>query len=216
MRLILLVLSLSNLFSSCQFSNNASLDKLNDSVPTVASEPSNIDTAHAESVEGNPQMLALTSNALQLVDSGSGSTREIAFGMRFDQLVEVVTKVLESAPTSIAVNTECGAGPLKMASWPNGLTLVFAERKHGDSSWLFAGWFVGKPTKVSSRKMTTMAGIGIGSTVQDLKSAYVATVTKTTLGQEFSVDSGFYGLLSGTGKNAVIEVMWSGTSCNFR
>jgi hypothetical protein len=44
-----------------------------------------------------------------------------------------------------------------------------------------------------------MAGIGIGSTLQNLKRVYEARVTKTSLGQEFSVDSGFYGLLSGTG-----------------
>lgn len=61
-----------------------------------------------------------------------------------------------------------------------------------------------------------MASIGVGSTLEELESAYVATVTKTTLGKEFSVKSGFYGLLSGTGKQAVIEAMWSGVSCNFR
>jgi hypothetical protein len=102
-----------------------------------------------------------------------------------------------------------------MATWPIGLTLVFAEKKRGNSQWLFAGWFAGNPSG-NAKKLTTMAGVGVGSTLEELENAYVATVTKTTLGQEFSVKSGFYGLLSGTGKNAKIEVMWSGASCNFR
>ena len=149
------------------------------------------------------------------MDAVNGSTREIAFGMPFDQLVEIVNRVLESKPTSVGVNTECGAGPLKMAMWPNGLTLVFGEKKRGNSQWLFAGWFAGNPTGKAER-LTTMAGVGVGSTREELENAYVTTVTKTTLGQEFSVKSGFYGLLSGTGKHAIIEVMWCGASCNFR
>lgn len=174
------------------------------------------DTVAATSPANNKQKLALTSNALQLVDAVTGSTKEIAFGMPFEQLVTLVSRVLGAGPTSVGVNTECGAGPLKMATWPNGLTLVFGEKERGNAEWLFAGWFAGKPTTSNVGKPETMAGVGVGSTLEELESAYVTSVTKTTLGQEFSVKSGFYGLLSGTGKQATIEVMWSGTSCNFR
>ncbi|MEO8795185.1 MAG: hypothetical protein ABI390_06925 [Daejeonella sp.] len=159
--------------------------------------------------------IALTANALQLVDAVSGSTKEIAFGMPFDQLVPMVGRILAGEPNSVGINTECGAGPLKMATWPNGLTLVFSEKKKGNGEWLFAGWFAGKPSG-NGDKPITMAGVGVGSTLEELESAYVTTVTKTTLGQEFAVKSGFYGILSGTGKKAKIDVMWSGTSCNFR
>ncbi len=163
----------------------------------------------------NKLKLALASNALQLVDAVTGSTREITFGMPFDQLVKIVSRILEGEPTSVGVNTECGAGPLKMATWPNGLTLVFKEKKKGNAEWLFAGWFAGNPTGKGGKPIT-MAGVGVGSTLEELENAYVTTVTKTTLGQEFSIKSGFYGLLSGTGKRATIDVMWSGASCNFR
>ncbi|MEO7463023.1 MAG: hypothetical protein ABIT96_09865 [Ferruginibacter sp.] len=163
----------------------------------------------------NKLKLALTSNAVQLVDAVTGSTKEISFGMPYEQLVAITGRILEGKPISVGVNSECGAGPLKMATWPNGLTLVFMEKKRGSSEWLFAGWFAGKPTGKGD-KPTTMAGVGVGSTLEELESAYVTTITKTTLGQEFSIKQGFYGILSGTGKKATIDVIWSGTSCNFR
>jgi hypothetical protein len=122
---------------------------------------------------------------------------------------------LEREPAKVGVNSECGAGPLKMASWSNGLTLVFKETKRDNGEWLFAGWFASKPQPKES-KLSTMAGVGVGSTLAELKSAYKISVSKTTLGQEFAVKSGFYGLLSGIGDDATIDAMWSGVSCNFR
>ncbi len=173
------------------------------------------DTVTQRSSINSKQKLALTSNALQIVDGITGSTKEVPFGMAIDKLVPIVTNMLHSGPLSDGVNSECGAGPLKMVLWTNGLTLVFQETKKGNGNWLFAGWFAGKPTTTIDRLMT-MAGVGVGSSREELESAYVIKVNKTTLGVEFSVNSGFYGLLSGEGKQATIEVMWSGTSCNFR
>ncbi len=60
--------------------------------------------------------LALTSNALQLVQPETGSTKEIALGQPYESLVRTVTDVLAQAPASVGVNGECGAGPLKMAT----------------------------------------------------------------------------------------------------
>ncbi len=74
-------------------------------------------------------MLALTSNALQVVDSITGSSREIAFGIPEGQMIEILTGVLGEAPNSIQINQECGAGPLKMAAWNNGLTVIFQDAK---------------------------------------------------------------------------------------
>lgn len=167
-------------------------------------------------VSARPQLLALTSNALQLVSQPTGSTREIPFGMPQDELVGIVSKVLQAEPRSIGINTECGAGPLKMASWSNGLTLVFQEKKDGATrEWQFVGWYAGAASGATP-KPTTMAGVGIGSTRRALEGAYAIKVGKSTLGQEFSTASGLYGLLDGPGQDAVITSLWSGTSCNFR
>jgi hypothetical protein len=131
-------------------------------------------------------------------------------------LVDVVTKVLQAKPRSIGINTECGAGPLKMASWSNGLTLVFQEKKSGAAKeWQFVGWYAGAASGVAP-KVATMAGVGIGSSRAALEGVYAVKVAKTTLGQEFSTTAGLYGLLDGPGKEALITSLWSGTSCNFR
>lgn len=172
--------------------------------------------ATPDSVAASPPLLALTSNALQLVSQPTGSTREIPFGMPQGKLVALVSKVLQAEPKSIGINTECGAGPLKMASWSNGLTLVLQEKKAGAArDWQFVGWYAGAASGATP-KLATMAGVGIGSTRAELEGAYIVKVTKLTLGQEFSTTSGLYGLLDGPGKEAVITSLWSGTSCNFR
>lgn len=163
--------------------------------------------------------LILTSNALQVINTTTGSTSEIPFGKPFDEMKEIVSRILQSKPISEGINTECGAGPLKMASWNNGLTLVFqkkgAQSVESESPWEFAGWYVSLNPR-NTTKSTTMAGIGIGSTRGEMESAYVIIVKKSSLGYEFSTTSGLYGIFDGMGKQAKITTMWSGVSCNFR
>lgn len=219
MRLFYVNFFLCILLLSCQdkkVTSNSSLKTTHVDSPIAIDSPIVMpDTVTQRASINSKQKLALTSNALQIVDGITGSTKEVPFGMTSDKLVPIVTNMLHSSPLSDGVNSECGAGPLKMVLWTNGLSLVFQETKKGNGNWLFAGWFAGKPTTTGDRLMT-MAGIGVGSSRKELESAYVIKVNKTTLGVEFSVNSGFYGLLSGDGKQATIEAMWSGASCNFR
>ena len=169
--------------------------------------------------EKNKQSLVLSDHALQLVDQITGSSNELPFGTPENQLTEIINKTLESIAVNTVVNTECGAGPLKMVAWSNGLTLVFQENNtksaEPKTDWLFQGWFV-DGTKEGAQKLTTMAGIGIGSTLAEMQSAYEIEVKKTSLGQEFSTASGLYGILGGSGSDAKITQLWSGVSCNFR
>jgi hypothetical protein len=163
--------------------------------------------------------LILTSNAVQAINTTTGSTSEIPFGKPFDEMKEIVTRILQSKPISEGINAECGAGPLKMASWNNGLTLVFQKKGvpsvESESPWEFAGWYVSLNPR-NTTKITTMSGIGIGSTRGEMESAYVIIVKKSSLGYEFSTTSGLYGIFDGMGKQAKITNMWSGISCNFR
>jgi hypothetical protein len=163
--------------------------------------------------------LILTSNAVQAINTTTGSTSEIPFGKPFDEMKEIVTRILQSKPISEGINAECGAGPLKMASWNNGLTLVFQKKGvpsvESESPWEFAGWYVSLNPR-NTTKITTMSGIGIGSTRGEMESAYVIIVKKSSLGYEFSTTSGLYGIFDGMGKEAKITNMWSGVSCNFR
>ena len=158
--------------------------------------------------------LSLTSNALQLINSQTGSSTEINFGKPVDEMVETINKVLQSKVSTISINSECGAGPLKMAVWKNGLNLIFKEQK-SNKEWQFVGWHLGKASG-NMQTLKTMAGIGIGSTRQEMDSAYVIKVNKTSLGNEFSTSSGLYGIFDGSGKDAKITDMWSGLTCIFR
>ncbi|MBG6185722.1 hypothetical protein [Flavobacterium sp. CAN_S2] len=177
--------------------------------------PDSIAIVESKSTHG----LILTSNALQVINKNTGSTSEIPFGKPLDQMIEIINNVLQSKPTTIGINNECGAGPLKMASWNNGLTVVFqnkkSESKTSETNWQFAGWFVGNNSK-NSKEISTMAGIGIGSTRSEMESAYVLSISKTSLGYEFSTSSGLFGIFDGPKKEAKITSLWSGLSCNFR
>jgi hypothetical protein len=167
----------------------------------------------------NKEALVLTTDALLLVDQITGSSNQLPFGMPQNQLIEIINNTFKSKPVSIGINPECGAGSLKMVKWNNGLTLVFQENNtkvvEPRADWQFEGWFINSP-KEGSNNLTTMAGIGIGSTLAELHNAYEIEVKKTSLGQEFSTASGLFGILDGAGKNAKIIYLWSGVSCNFR
>ena len=164
-------------------------------------------------IKENQFSLALSANALQIINQSNGSTNELGFKMPLKQTIETVEKILKSKST-ISINSECGAGPLKMATWDNGLTLLFQDKNKGD--WMFVGWAANK-AKNPELKLSTMAGIGIGSTRKEMESAYIIKVAKTSLGYEFSTKSDdLFGIFDGADENAKITNLWSGVSCNFR
>lgn len=219
-----LLLLVSVILIGCQNKDNNSskipvTNNVQDTVSIVEENKEKIPDSTATVESKSTHGLILTSDALQIVNKNTGSTSEIPFGKPFDQMTEIVNNILQSKPKSIGVNTECGAGPLKMATWNNGLTLVFqkkeSESKTPETEWYFAGWFVGSNSENSPR-ISTMAGISIGSTRAEMESAYVITVNKTSLGYEFSTASGLSGIFDGANKESKITNLWSGLSCNFR
>ncbi len=185
-----------------------------DPPPAVKESTSNSAVIDSPAPTKPAARLALTSNALQVVNSSTGSTSEIAFGKPLDELVEMMNKIFDDKAASIGINSECGAGPLKMVVWKNGLNLIFKEQK-SNGLWLFVGWYVSKPSN-NTKPLQTMAGIAVGSSRADMEEAYVIKVNKSSLGYEFSTSSGLYGIFDGPGKNAKITDMWSGTTCIFR
>jgi len=162
----------------------------------------------------HPPVMSLDGEGLRLVDPDSGATRPLAFGVPLDQL-KLVTEKLKG-PAEAGRAEECGAGPLAYLSWKDGLTLYALDG-------LFAGWALdaadspaakgkdGKPVP----KLTTISGIGIGSTRADLLGAYDAKIEQTTLGTEFNA-AGLSGILDGTGAKAKVTNLWSGVNCVFR
>ncbi len=151
-------------------------------------------------------VLALDAQGLRVVNAATGSTRSLAFGMKEAEVVTIVNN-LQGKSRDRGTNSECGAGPLGYASWGNGLTLWFNQGQ-------FKGWAV-DGRSASAKKLTTIAGIGIGSTRTQLNKAYQVKVQPSSLGTEFTA-GGMGGLLTGTQPTATITNLWSGTTCMFR
>lgn len=148
--------------------------------------------------------LALASEGLQLV-ADTGSIRNVAFGEPVERVIQAVEKV-RGVTAERSRNDECGAGPIDMAIWPDGLVLMSQEGR-------FAGWSLRGGDVPPA--VTTVAGLGPGSTRRDLESAHTVDVRETTLGTEFEA-GGLFGVLDGAGSDARITALWAGMSCVFR
>ncbi|MEX0270643.1 hypothetical protein AB3R30_15985 [Leptolyngbyaceae cyanobacterium UHCC 1019] len=151
-------------------------------------------------------VLALDSQGLRVVNASTGATRAIAFGTKEADVISILTN-LRGKPRDRGVNQECGAGPLSFARWADGLSLQFNKGR-------FAGWSIDGRSK-GANKLTTISGIGTGSTRTQLNKAYTVKVSQSTLGTEFSAGS-LGGLLSGRKPTDRVTSLWSGTTCFFR
>ncbi len=152
--------------------------------------------------------LALSGEGLDFV-SERGSVRHLAFDTPATQAIDAVARVYSGVAPQRTRNEECGAGPLDMATWPNGLTVLSQDDR-------FVGWSINHGAADGGNAgLATMAGIGFGSTRRELEAAYTADIRETTLGQEFAAAEVF-GVLDGAGPSARITAMWAGASCNFR
>jgi len=151
-------------------------------------------------------VLALDSQGLRVVNKSTGATRAIAFGTKEADVVSILTN-LRGKPRSRGVNQECGGGPLGFANWADGLSLQFNKGR-------FAGWNVDGRSKAAN-KLTTISGVGTGSTRTQLNKAYTVKVSQSSLGTEFSAGS-LGGLLSGNKPTDRVISLWSGTTCFFR
>ena len=182
------------------------------SVPTPAPPASTAPAPAAVPVEAPSNAavkLGLSGEGLDLV-SERGSVRHLVFGTQADTVIEAVSRTHGGIAPQRGRNEECGAGPLDMATWQDGLTVM---AQHGR----FVGWSVSRGAAGAADRdgPATMAGIGLGSMRRELEAAYTADIRTTTLGQEFAAGD-LFGVLDGSGPSARITALWGGTSCNFR
>lgn len=139
---------------------------------------------------------------MRLVVAATGSTRLLSFGMDSSAVLAALTRAL-GEPASRGANEECGAGAMAFAAFDGGLSTNFQ-----------AGRFVGWSARASGspHTLTTMSGIGVGSTRAALDSVYTAKVGESSLGEEFSAGA-LSGVLDGKGASARITNLWAGTNC---
>ena len=78
----------------------------------------------------------------------------------------------------------------------------------------FVGWTVRPATE--GENLTTLDGIGLGSTLTDLEANYDVGVIESSLGAEFNASNSLFGILSANEPTGTIDYMWAGIACNFR
>lgn len=179
--------------------NANSTDPMADAV-----DPAPIDPVPGDQVEDTESLLALSGEGLQLVGDQTGSTVALEFGSEIDLVADAVTNIL-GQPLESGENSECGSGPQTITQWPKGLVLHAADGE-------FIGWSVSPDTDAT---LTTMAGLGVGSTRSELESVYTVEVRESSLGTEFSTGD-LFGILSSAEPDATVDYLWAGTTCNFR
>ena len=164
--------------------------------------------------ERNPTfVLVLVSEGIQAINAQNGSARTLAFNLDKQQVVTAVSNVLQTSYKDSAVNVECGG--LTILTWANGLSMNFNKAPGKSNSELrFVGWSLKTADNVKST-LATMAGVGIGSTLKEIESAYEVKKSKTTLGTEVSLGE-ITALLAKDAPNERVTNMWSGTNCIFR
>ncbi|MGG6240500.1 hypothetical protein ACQ4N7_17890 [Nodosilinea sp. AN01ver1] len=175
-----------------------------DTADVNGTEPTTAAPAPVDPVEDTESLLALSGEGLQLVGDQSGSTDTLAFGTEIAVVENALTELL-GEPVESGENTECGSGPQMITQWPNGLSVHAADGE-------FIGWSASPSTDAD---LTTIAGVGVGSTRGELEAAYTIEVTESSLGTEFSTGD-LFGILSSAEPDATIENLWAGTVCNFR
>lgn len=199
----LLPLGLTLLLTTAACTRTPDAADVNGTDPTAdAVDP--VDPAPGDQVEDTESLIALSGEGLQLVGDQTGSTDTLAFGTEMAVVENAVTELV-GEPTESGENTECGSGPQMITQWPNGLVLHAADGE-------FIGWSARPDTDAN---LTTIAGVGIGSTRGELETAYTVEVMETSLGTEFSTGD-LFGVLSSAEPDATIENMWAGTTCIFR
>ena len=160
------------------------------------------DTAASDAVRTAPAAkavaLALDGEGLRLVETASGSTRPLAFGEEAALVTATLERVLGAPPTETGRVEDCAQ---EYATWSPGFSV-----------WFLDGTFVGWGLRDDGQPLTTMAGIGIGSSRAELESAYVIDVYESSLGVEFNAGA-LAGLMDGEGAGSLISHLWAGNTC---
>lgn len=150
--------------------------------------------------------LALSGDGVLVVDSQSGKSKNIPFETDLATSQTAISAALGD-PTETSENDECGAGPMSFVTWSNGFQISAMEDQ-------FVGWSVREET--TGDNLTTIDGVGLGSTLTDLEENYDVGVIESSLGAEFNASNSLFGLLSANESDGVITNMWAGVVCNFR
>ncbi len=148
--------------------------------------------AGAEAAAQNAVALNLAPDGIATV--AGARSRTIPFGTEAGVVLRVAEAATQTLPQR-SRNADCGEGPLDVASYPR-IRLYFQDGR-------FVGW------AARGRGLSTMGGVGIGTTQAEVESVIVAPVADTSLGREFE-SGGLSGLYDAKG---VVTALWAGSTC---
>ncbi|MBT9313781.1 hypothetical protein [Leptothoe kymatousa] len=151
-------------------------------------------------------VLGLSGEGVLVIDQQSGKSRNIPFNTDIATAQTSISAALGD-PTDTAQNDECGAGPMTFVTWANGFTINGIDDQ-------FVGWTVRPDTE--SADLTTLDGVGLGSTLTELEENYDVGVIESSLGTEFNASNVLFGLLDANEADGIVTNLWAGAACNFR
>ena len=174
------------------------------SSPAPATSTSAATTSSAPATKPAPAVvLVLEPDGLGYV-AGGAAVKHLSFGSDATTVKNVVAKALGKP----AVNDlpECGQGP-RSSAVRAGFTVLL-------DGATFVGW---SDQGAKGRTLTTLDGLGVGSTFADVKASRPGvTATSGTLGPEFTDTDGFGGILTGTSPKSRVTLLYAGETCFFR
>lgn len=163
--------------------------------PDTAAPAPVVDDEAPTAAQASPWILAVEDGGLRLVNGNTGATRAVPFSTSPDDVLPMVTRML-GEPT-IHRNVEpCN---LHAASWP-GLMLRYDDQS-------LAGWWLGADSEI-----TDMAGIGVGSTVAEMREVYETEFQESDFGT-LILAGGLVGIVPDQNPGSTIQFMYSGVPC---
>jgi hypothetical protein len=160
--------------------------------------------AGRDTLPGTP-VLSIDGEGLRLVDPTTGRTTALPFGTPEARVLDALARSGRALRTDAGSTSPCALAGVRARTWPDGFAAVF-----GDGA--FVGWELDER---SDGTITTLSGVGIGSTREDLEWSYVAHVRREVDGTTFTAGA-LRGTFEGDGSAARIRSLWAGTTCEPR
>ena len=136
-----------------------------------------------------------------MVDPTNGSITEAALGGPADAALSLGQAAFGEAASLDPQG--CALDARESYAWSNGFVVHARDGA-------FLGWSVRPGSPAAG--LTTVDGIGIGSTREEVQAAFDVEVAATTLGQEFTTGS-LTGVLDGDAPTSEVIALWGGDSC---
>jgi hypothetical protein len=153
-----------------------------------------------------------------LSENGIGSAR---FGADPDAVVDYVSSIIgppttDSGWADPSAFPACPGSVVRAVSWRD-LTLYFGDETEGGRRHFFGDTF-GPPfgESIDPPGVATDAGLTVGSTVADLRTAYPSAGIEPANGQapaNFTIVEGLSGYLTGTAETDLVSELVGGLAC---